>query len=182
MTWMMPSLQKMSPMPDQSRVIVTNTTPLIALTAATGNLDVLRSLYARVIVPYEVAEEIRAGGKDAFGVDVFEQALWLEINTNPVVLPPYLENTLDRGEASVIQTALQEGVKLVCIDEIVGRRIARLSNLNTTGSIGILLKAKSMGYPVSIPEAINRMRERGIWLSQSVIRFALEQSGSSENE
>ncbi|MFA5924858.1 MAG: hypothetical protein WC856_26845 [Methylococcaceae bacterium] len=36
-------------MPDQSRVIVTNTTPLIALTAATGNLDVLRSLYARVI-------------------------------------------------------------------------------------------------------------------------------------
>jgi len=59
-------------MPDQSRVIVTNTTPLIALTAATGNLGVLRSLYARVIVPYEVAEKIRVGGKDAFGVDVFE--------------------------------------------------------------------------------------------------------------
>ena len=49
-----------------------------------------------------------------------------------------------------------------------------LSNLNVTGSIGILLKAKSMGYPLSIPEAINRMRERGIWLSQEVIRFALE--------
>ena len=42
-----------------------------------------------------------------------------------------------------------------------------------TGSIGILLKAKTMGYPVSIPEAIHRMRERGIWLSQDVIRFAL---------
>jgi len=44
---------------DQAKVIVTNTTPLIALTAATGSLDVLHVLYSRVIVPYEVAEEIR---------------------------------------------------------------------------------------------------------------------------
>jgi len=48
-------------MPDQAKVVVTNTTPLIALTAATGNLDVLRCLYSRVVVPYEVAEEITAG-------------------------------------------------------------------------------------------------------------------------
>jgi len=49
-------------MPDQVKVIVTDTTPLIALVAATGSLDVLRSLYTRVIVPYEVAEEIRSIG------------------------------------------------------------------------------------------------------------------------
>jgi predicted nucleic acid-binding protein len=161
-------------MPDKTKAIVSNTTPLIALTAATGSLDVLRSLYTRVVIPYEVAEEIRVGGKDAFGLDVFEQASWLEISRSPVVLPPYLQNSLDRGEASVIQTALQEGIELVCIDEVAGRRVARLSKLNLTGSIGILLKAKSMGYPLSIPEAINRMRARGIWLSESVVRFALE--------
>ncbi len=159
---------------EQAKVVVTNTTPLISLTAATGNLEVLRVLYERVIVPYEVAEEIRAGGKDLFGLDVFQQASWLEIIPAPVELPPYLQNTLDRGEASVIQTALQQRVQRVCIDETVGRRVARLSNLNVTGTIGVLLKAKSLGYPISIPEAINRMRERGIWLSQDVIRFALE--------
>lgn len=161
-------------MPDSTKVVVINTTPLIALTAAIGNLDVLRTLYTRVVVPYEVAEEIRAGGRDAFGLDVFEQASWLEIKLNPVILQPYLRNSLDCGEASVIQTAIQESVQLVCIDEMVGRRIARLSGLNLTGSIGILLKARSMGYPLSIPEALDRMRARGIWLSQSVIRFALE--------
>lgn len=42
-------------MPEQAQVALANTTPLIALTAATGNLDVLRALYTRVIVPYEVA-------------------------------------------------------------------------------------------------------------------------------
>jgi predicted nucleic acid-binding protein len=160
-------------MRDQAKDVVTNTTPLIALTAATGSLDVLRAVYSRVIVPYEVAEEIRAGGKEAFGLTIFEHASWLEVSPVPVVLPPYLQNTLDLGEASVIQTALQLGVKRVCIDETIGRRLARLSNLDVTGSIGVLLKAKSMGYPVSMAEAIDRMRERGIWLSNVVIDFAL---------
>ena len=64
-------------MHDQPKQVVINTTPLIALNAATGNLDVLRCLYSKVIVPYEVAEEIRAGGRDSFGVDVFDQASWL---------------------------------------------------------------------------------------------------------
>lgn len=44
-------------MPDQSRAVVTNTTPLIALTAATGSLEVLRKLYTRVVVPYEVEKD-----------------------------------------------------------------------------------------------------------------------------
>lgn len=160
-------------MPDSEETVVTNTTPLIALTAATGSLDALRFLYTRVVVPFEVAQEIQAGGLDAFGVDVFKSACWLEIGAAPVVLAPYLQNALDLGEASVIQTALDLGVKRVCIDETIGRRLARLSNLSVTGSIGVLIKAKSQGYEVSIPDALERMRRRGIWLSQEVIRFAL---------
>ncbi|MHB1620708.1 MAG: DUF3368 domain-containing protein [Sulfuricella sp.] len=58
----------------------------------------------------------------------------------------------------------------------MGRRVARLSKLSLTGSIGILLKAKSMGFQLSIPEALNRMRARGIWLSEGAVRFALERS------
>ena len=61
-------------MPEVSRWLVTNTTPLIALTAATGNLDVLKFLYRRVVVPLEVAQEVQAGGRNAFGVEVFAQA------------------------------------------------------------------------------------------------------------
>jgi len=96
-------------MPDQAKVVVTNTTPLIALTAATGNLEILRALYKRVVVPYEVAQEINAGGKDSFGLDIFHQSSWLSINDAPVELPPYLQNALDLGEASVIETALPAG-------------------------------------------------------------------------
>jgi predicted nucleic acid-binding protein len=160
---------------DQARVVVTTTTPLIALTAATGSLEILRAVYSKVIVPHEVAQEIKAGGKESFGLDVFQQASWLTIIDAPVVLPPYLQNVLDLGEASVIQTALQLGIRRVCIDETIGRRVARLSNLDVTGSIGILLRAKGSGYPLDISVAIGRMREHGIWLSKEVIEFALAQ-------
>jgi predicted nucleic acid-binding protein len=50
-----------------------------------------------------------------------------------------------------------------------------LSGLNLTGSIGVLLKAKQLGYEVSMHQAIARMHDHGIWLSAEVIRFALQE-------
>ena len=156
------------------RSLVTNTTPLIALTAATGDLAVLRFLFERVVVPLEVAQELRVGGPKAFGVDVFSAAAdWLEVQAQPVVLQPFLQNSLDKGEAAVIQTALNMQLPLVCIDETAGRRIARLCNLRLTGSVGILLKARNQGFAVDIPQALDRMRRHGIWLSDQVVQFAL---------
>lgn len=89
-------------MREPARILVTNTTPLIALTAATGSLDVLRFLYQRVVVPMEVADEVRVDGKQSFGLDVFEKANWLEIQEAGVTLQPFLQNSLYRGEAAVI--------------------------------------------------------------------------------
>ena len=73
--------------------------------------------------------------------------------------------------------ALLQNISLVAIDENVGRRYARLSGLAVTGSIGILLKAKILGYPVTIADAIQRMRRRGIWLSNQVVEFAMREAG-----
>jgi len=165
-------------MPEARRsVIITNTTPLLAVSAATGSLEILRGLYERVIVPFEVEQEIMAGGASLFGIPAFEQAHWLERRAQPVRIHPWLTNTLDRGEASVIQTALNENIALVCIDETVGRRIARLNGLTLTGSIGILLKAHQRGDPISIPDAIARMRRQGIWLSDRLVKQALALAG-----
>ena len=45
----------------ETRELVINTGPLIALTAAMGDLRLLSVLYQRVIVPLEVCDEIRSG-------------------------------------------------------------------------------------------------------------------------
>jgi predicted nucleic acid-binding protein len=143
------------------RVIVVNTTPLIALAAA-DCLGALQVLYQRVVVPLEVAEEIRAGGKTGLAVEDIDSAGWLEIQAAPSSIPAYLSNALDRGEAAVIATAINHGIALVCIDETVGRRMARLAGLTLTGSLGVLVKAKQRGYPVSVAGAIDRMHQQGI--------------------
>jgi predicted nucleic acid-binding protein len=160
----------------ETKELVINTTPIIALIAASGSLNMLPLLYRRVWVPWEVCEEIQAGGADGFAIPEFERANWLHKETQPVTLSPLLRNSLDPGEAAVIQLALLHDIPLVAIDETVGRRFARLSGLTVTGSIGILLRAKTLGYPLSMAEAIRRMRQRGIWLSDNVVEFALREA------
>jgi len=47
-------------MPDPKELVI-NTTPILALIAAVGSLDMLPLLYHRVWVPWEVCQEIQAG-------------------------------------------------------------------------------------------------------------------------
>ncbi len=115
-------------MPKPDRIVI-NTSPLITLVAALGDLTVLRSLYTEVLVPLEVCQEITAGGRDGFAVAEFEAANWLLKQDNYLNISPFLLNSLDLGEAAVIQLALESDIQTVCIDEAVGRRIARLNNL-----------------------------------------------------
>ena len=170
------SLPPTSPTPEPARPrLVTNTTPLIALAVACGSLDILRSLYSEVLVPAEVAQELTAVGVERAGVAEFVAATWLKPVSTRAVIAPYLLNILDRGEAAVIQTALDMNVPLVAIDEVVGRRVTRLAGLNVTGSIGIMLKARQAGLIEPMAQCIERLHVHGIWLSQSVIDFALAQ-------
>ena len=157
----------------ETEAIVINTGPLLSLIAACGDLSLLQRLYRHVLVPFEVCQEIEAGGASAFAPMNLAKRLFLK--GNPEACAPYLSNSLDLREASVIQLALNKGIKTVCIDEAVGRRVARLNGLVLTGSIGVLIRAKRSGIDFSMTEAIHRMQAKGIYLSQSVINFALNQ-------
>ncbi len=157
-----------------SKEIVINTSPLLALSAALGDLSLLQLLYQQVFVPFEVCQEIEKGGASGFSVTEFKAANFLNKLDTPLSISHFLKNSLDIGEASVIQLALDKNIQTVCIDETVGRRIARLNNLSLTGSIGILIRANKEGYLFSMRDAIKNMQTRGIWLSDSVIQFALK--------
>ncbi len=163
-------------MPDTKRIVI-NTGPIIALVAALGDLKVLRSLYSEVIVPFEVCQEILTGCPHSFAVAQFNEADWLKKWQNALEISHYLRNSLDLGEASVIQMASNEGCHIVCIDETVGRRIAKLNGWMLTGTIGILLRAKKEGLSFSMKDAIRRMSSKGVWLGAGVIDFTLYHAG-----
>lgn len=161
-------------MPETQELVI-NTGPLIALVAALGDLQVLQ-IYRRVWVPFEVCQEIAAGSPAQFASSEFDAASWLYKQPQPLRIAPVLLNMLDRGEAAVIQLALDHAVSTVCIDEAAGRRIARLNNLTVTGSIGVLLRALREGHTFSMQEAIEHMLAHGVRLSNRVIEFALTQA------
>lgn len=161
-------------MPNPKEIVI-NTSPLLALSAALGDLSLLQALYKQVFVPFEVCQEIEKGGLSGFSVAEFKAAHFLHKQDKPLTISPFLKNSLDIGEASVIQLALDKGIQTVCIDETVGRRIARLNNLTLTGSIGILIRAHKEGHVFSMREAIKNMQALGIWLSDSVISIALKE-------
>ncbi len=163
-------------MPETDKIII-NTGPILALIAGLGDLTILNSLYKRVVVTYEVCNEIMAGGSTGFGVRKFNDADFLIKFDKPTIIQPYLRNSLDLGESSVIQNALDEKIQTVCIDETVGRRIARLNGLTLTGSLGIMIRAQKEGHSFVLREAINRMQSQGIRLSDRIITFVLKQIG-----
>ena len=70
----------------ETKELVINTTPLLALIAAAGSLDMLPLLYRRVWVPCEVCQEIQAGGADDFAIPEFDRASWLHKQAQPVTL------------------------------------------------------------------------------------------------
>jgi predicted nucleic acid-binding protein len=69
-------------MPNTEEIVI-NTSPMIALVAALGDLQVLK-MYQRVLVPFEVHQELMAGGAAGFAVPEFEAAHWLSKRTESV--------------------------------------------------------------------------------------------------
>jgi predicted nucleic acid-binding protein len=170
------NLQAKPKMPD----IVINTGPLIAMVAATGNLNWLPSMYGRIVIPYEVLLEIEAGGPgntEIVALRAIERQVL--IGRQSTQIDAAMLRELDLGESSVISSALLHAIDTVAIDEKAGRRLARIHGLNVTGSIGILLKAKRHGFLPNLGECIARMRAHGIWISAELTQEVLHRANEA---
>ncbi|TVR33317.1 MAG: DUF3368 domain-containing protein [Spirochaetaceae bacterium] len=154
--------------------LVINTGPIIALAAGVSHPEVVLRHFHRVLVPREVVREIRAGSTAAVGQNILDLGSPIEISHSDVNVRKDLVLALDRGEASVIQTALEKQIALVCIDEAIGRRVARLNGLSVTGSLGLIIHAIHRGEAIDIASTINTMRANGIWLSEQLERQAIK--------
>ncbi len=166
-------------MPEPTRIVVVNTTPIIAL-ALIGQLDLLQHLYREVVIPLAVQHEVLAGGSDGIGATELQRANWIRIT--PLQDPrraDLLLSDLDRGEAEVIALAQELNADLVVVDERLARRHAGRLGLALTGTLGVLLKAKEQGLVPAVGPLIDQLRHGGIRLSEAVVAEALKLAGES---
>ena len=104
-------------------------------------------MYGRIVIPYEVLQEIEAGGPGNLEIIALRSiASKVLIGGQPTQIDAAMLREIDLGESSVISSALIHVIDTVAIDEKAGRRLARIHGLKVTGSIGILLKAKRHNF------------------------------------
>lgn len=164
-----------------SNSIVSNTSPLIALSAI-SDFDLLPQIFASVLIPEAVEREIKAGTEPWHVKVAVEGAIlagWMTVVSSPTraTLCASQEH-LGAGEAEAIELAVEQKLP-VLIDDRLGRKAAAKLNLIVTGTLGVLAKAKLNGLIREVAPRIQRLRGAGIHYSNALVDRILHEMGES---
>lgn len=155
-------------MPDVKKTVVSNTTPIIALSLV-GQHQLLHQLYGEVLLPPAVYREIMVGGRAKIGVTELQNAAWLRQVALADPRRADLLIDLDRGEAEAIALAQERNANLLLLDERLGRRYARRAGIPITGTLGVLLRAKQEGLIPQLRPLVEQMQKGGIRLGAELV-------------
>ena len=162
--------------------IISNATPLIAFSRI-NQLPLMRQIVKELVIPEAVSEEIAAYPSTSAGAIVLADEPWIQIRmlTSKSQLPSLLP-VLDPGEAAVIALALERQAKLVLIDELTGRKVAKSLGLSVVGSVGLLIQAKRIGKIKTVEPFLSAMQQAGLYFSQRFIDDVLSQVNESPRQ
>ena len=137
----------------------------------------LQQLFARVLVPPEVAGEfVRLSGTQ---VRFSGLALpdWIEILPAPQQFPPeVVEAHLDAGESAALALCLEQRADALLIDESLGRAVAARLGVRTIGILGILIEARRRRLISEVKAVLQRLEtEAGFWVAPGLRERVLAQ-------
>ena len=159
-------------------IVVSNTSPITNL-AAIGQLDMLRQLYAKILIPQAVYGELTFGDGNQPGGQEVQTLAWIETrHVADRVLVTALQLELDPGEAEAIALAVEVKAELLLLDERRGRMVASRLGLHVVGLLGVLSEAKQQGYLSAVkPILEDLVTTAGFWVSPRLYARVLQAAG-----
>lgn len=155
--------------------IVSNTTPIISLLKL-NRLELFQKLYKQIYIPSAVFKEIEAGKMKGYYRDL-SIIDWINITEiqDKQAIKYFLD--LDAGEAEAIVLATEINADLIILDEKLGRFHAKHAELKVTGTIGILIKAKTEGLIKELRPLLDELTDKDVWISEKLKSEILKRVG-----
>lgn len=148
-------------MQKEYEVVIADTSCLILLDKI-GELGLLQSLFQRVTITEEIADEFGQRLPDWFTVRSVGK-----INFQHTL-------DLDIGEASAITLALELDSVLLVLDDYKARKVAQKAGLDITGTLRLFLKAKSLNIIGSVRPLLEKIQLTNFRYSQKVFEQILQ--------
>ena len=162
-------------------LVVSNTSPITNL-AAVGHLDLLRALYAQIIIPEEVRDELVLGGSgnNPGAREVMSESWFVTMSVDAHERAKIAQAypALHAGEAAALTLAIERSADLVLLDDKDARQAASALKLSYVGIVGILLAAKARVLVPLIQPILDDLRARaGFRLAEATYQDALRHAG-----
>jgi predicted nucleic acid-binding protein len=152
-------------MPQNFNVIIADTTCFILLDKI-GEMDLLRTVWGRITTTPVIATEFGSPLPD-----------WIDIiPVQDVLLQNALQIEVDAGEASAIALATELAPALLILDDLEARRLAKQLNLNFTGTLGLILRAKKSGHIPLIKPIMEKIQSTNFRISHKLYTELLIQA------
>jgi predicted nucleic acid-binding protein len=160
--------------------VVVDSSVLISL-AAGEQFHLLQTIYSTIYIPPEVWREVSTSPKP-FGTKETQQARvdgWLIVQAPrslaQVISLPF---NLQPGETEALALALELPDPLLLVDDAQGRRAADALGIAYTGTLGVLLRAKSEHKVPMLEPVLELLKQRtSFWLSEAVYDAVMKSAG-----
>lgn len=147
-------------------IVVADTSPLNYLILL-GNIDILKEIYGRVVIPGAVLNEMQhPEAPPAVRALASAPPAWLEVR-RVQQMDRSLNAGLGAGECEAICLAMEVAADVLLIDERAGRQEAEARHIPVAGTLAVLLQASLRGY-FDFPEALQTLRRYGFRVSQAI--------------
>jgi uncharacterized protein len=161
-------------------IVVSNTTPLIGL-AVLSRFNLLQQIFGKVYIAQAVYNEAVVYGYEQGGAKrEVSAADWINvIQVKDRLAVDVLLDELDLGEAETIVLARELAAHWAVMDEKKGRRKLDELGINKVGTVGILLRAKQLGFLASLQPELEQLQRQGFSISHHVVQAVLRRAGEA---
>ncbi len=154
-------------------MIIGDSSALIAL-ATIDRLDLLEKLFNEIYVPKAVFEEVTTSQKaQAKKLETFLKDKVISIKGDTFNIG------LGEGELEAMRLYKEMKADFLLIDDLRAKKFARLNNINTIGTLGVMIFAKEKGYIDSIKKDLKKLEQSSIFISSALIAKILKEVGES---